>query len=145
MVATPADSEQAGTSPGTATEAALLGGAGWADLRSGARLSAKFANLVRRAAIRSSAACRLRRGRLFVERLQPTENDSIIDLGGGRGGHIAGIVPYRSNVTIGELDAEALRDAAATYGFRTLHLDGGEKFPVTDRQYDIVFCSSVIE
>src|SRR5579863_6917975 len=130
MIAVPAGSEQAGTSLGTAPEAALLGGAGWADARAGARVSAKFANLIRRAAIRSSATCRLRRGRLFVERLRPTEDDSIIDLGGGRGGHIAGIVPFRRNVTIGELDAAALRDAAETYGFRTLHLDGGEKFPV---------------
>ena len=145
MVAVPAGSEQAGTSPGTAPDAALLGSVGWADTRSGTKPSIKFANVVRRAAIRSSAACRRRRGQLFVERLRPTEDDGIIDLGGGRGGHIASIVPYRRNVTIGELDADALRAAAETYGFGTVHLDGGETFPVADGQYDIVFCSSVIE
>jgi SAM-dependent methyltransferase len=127
------------------SSSAMMGGAGWAKPRSGARSTAKLGNLVRRLAVRSSAACRLRRGQLFRDRLQPTENESILDLGGGRGGHIAEIVPYRQNVTIGDLDAQALRDAAASYGFGTLHLDGGETFPVTDGQYDVVFCSSVIE
>ncbi len=124
---------------------AMMGGAGWASPAQNKRLSAKLSNFVRRTAIRSSTACRLRRGRLFVERLCPTEADSILDLGGGSGGHIAEIVPYRANITIGELDAEALARAAQTYGFGTLQLDGGEKFPVADRQYDVVFCSSVIE
>jgi SAM-dependent methyltransferase len=126
-------------------EVALMGGAGWAAQRPGERGTARFANLIRRLAVRSSAACRLRRGQLFIERLQPTETDKILDLGGGRGGHIAEIVPFRRNVTIGELDAEALKKAAETHGFGTLHLDGGERFPVADGAYDVVFCSSVIE
>lgn len=128
-----------------AKSSAMMGGAGWATQRPDERLSARVSNFVRRIAVRSSAACRLRRGRLFMERLRPSEADSILDLGGGSGGHIAEIVPYRANVTIGELDAEALARAAATYGFAGLHLDGGEKFPVADGQYDVVFCSSVIE
>lgn len=124
---------------------AMMGGAGWADLTPGQRLSAKLGNLIRRMAVRSSAACRVRRGRLFTARLRPSAADSILDLGGGRGGHIAEILPYRANVTIGDLDAEALAAAAESYGFGTLHLDGGETFPVADGQYDVVFCSSVIE
>lgn len=124
---------------------AMMGGAGWADLRPDKRLSTRMTNAIRRMAVRSSAACRERRGRLFIARLRPTEADSILDLGGGGGGHIAEIVPYRGNVTIGELDAEALQRAAATYGFGTLQLDGGEILPVADGQYDVVFCSSVIE
>jgi SAM-dependent methyltransferase len=139
MVATLTDSGKAEKS------AAMLGGAGWANLAPDERLPAKFGNLIRRVAVRSSTACRLRRGRLFIERLRPAEADSILDLGGGRGGHIAEIVPYRANVTIGDLDADALAVAAETYGFGTLHLDGGETFPVADRHYDLVFCSSVIE
>jgi SAM-dependent methyltransferase len=123
----------------------MMGGAGWANLTPGKRPSAKLANLIRRIAVRSSTACRLRRGRLFTERLRPIEADSILDLGGGSGGHIAEIVPYRANVTIGDLDAEALVCAAETYGFAGLHLDGGETFPVADAQFDVVFCSSVIE
>jgi len=132
--------------PGSAGKSpAMMGGAGWANPAPSKRLSVKLGNAIRRVAVRSSTACRVRRGRLFIERLRPTEADSILDLGGGSGGHIAEIVPYRANVTIGELDAEALARAAATYGFGTLQLDGGETFPVADGQYDMVFCSSVIE
>jgi SAM-dependent methyltransferase len=132
-------------SRGMKSSTPVLDGAGWTRLEPGARGAAKLGQWLRRSAARSSAACRVRRGRLFVERLAPTEADRILDLGGGTGGHIAEIVPYRGNVTIGELDAEALRQAAETYGFSGLQLDGGETFPVADGQYDIVFCSSVIE
>jgi len=130
---------------GSVPEVAMLGSPGWASPTPSPRRSAKLGNLLRRLAVRSSAACRLRRGRLFREKLRPTAADSILDLGGGRGGHIAELVPYRDNVTIGDLDADALRDAARTYGFATLHLDGGETFSVGDGAFDVVFCSSVIE
>ena len=123
----------------------MLGGAGWTQLRPATRGAARLGNLLRRIAARSSTACRVRRGQLFLGRLRPTAEDRIIDLGGGSGGHIAQIVPFRANVTIGELDTAALRQAAETYGFGTLQLDGGERFPVADGAYDIVFCSSVIE
>jgi SAM-dependent methyltransferase len=132
-------------SEGAKLSPAMLGGAGWTQLEPGARGAARLSQWLRRLAARSSTACRVRRGRLFVERLRPTENDRILDLGGGSGGHIAELVPYRKNVTIGELDAEALRRAAETYGFGALQLDGGETFPVADGEYDVVFCSSVIE
>jgi len=145
MVAVPGGSPNQRLSAGGPPDAAMMGGAGWATLTPGARGPAKLGNLIRRLAVRSSTNCRLRRGRLFRERLQPTQADSILDLGGGRGGHIAEIVPYRDNVTIGDLDPEALRRAAQTYGFGTLLLDGGETFPVADGQFDVVFCSSVIE
>jgi SAM-dependent methyltransferase len=130
---------QAGNSP------AMLGSPGWATPGQSPRKSTKLANLIRRRAVRSSTACRLRRGRLFVDRLRPTAADSILDLGGGRGGHIAEIVPYRNNVTIADLDPEALRQAAEIYGFGTLQVDGSETFPIAEGQYDVVFCSSVIE
>jgi SAM-dependent methyltransferase len=141
--AVPTGSESTRFSPGPST--AMLGGAGWTQVEPGGRGAARLGRWLRRLAARSSAACRVRRARLFVERLQPTEDDRILDLGGGSGGHIAEIVPYRSNVTIGELDAEALRRAAQTYGFGGLHVDGGETFPAVDGEYDVVFCSSVIE
>jgi SAM-dependent methyltransferase len=143
MAALLTGSGNAEISPGDS--AAMLGGASWTQLAPGARGSAKLGQWLRRLAARSSTACRVRRGRMFAERLRPTEEDQILDLGGGSGGHIAELVPYRRNVTIGELDAEALRRAAETYGFSGLQLDGGETFPVADGEYDVVFCSSVIE
>jgi len=38
-----------------------------------------------------------------------------------------------------------LKGAVETYGFATIRLDGSARFPIADRAYDIVFCSSVIE
>jgi hypothetical protein len=89
-------------------ESVMLGSPRWATLAPSTRFLAKLGNFVRRAAIRSSATCRVRRGRLFVQRLQPAATDKILDLGGGRGGYIAGIVPYRSNVTIADADPAML-------------------------------------
>jgi SAM-dependent methyltransferase len=126
-------------------ESVMLGSPRWATLAPSTRFLAKLGNFVRRAAIRSSATCRVRRGRLFVQRLQPAATDKILDLGGGRGGYIAGIVPYRSNVTIADADPAMLKDATEVFGFETVRLDGSAKFPIPDGRYDIVFCSSVIE
>jgi hypothetical protein len=145
MTAVLTQTEQKGLPDGQGSDFALVGGAGWTRPSHSAGVTARLANLIRRAAVRSSAACRARRARLFVERLQPTADDRILDLGGGRGGHIAEVVPHRRNVTIADLDADALRAAAQTYGFGTLHLDGSAIFPVADGAYDVVFCSSVIE
>jgi hypothetical protein len=124
---------------------AMLGSPRWAASAESSRLSTRLGNLLRRAAVRSSARARSRRGRLFLERLQPSAADKILDLGGGRGGHIAGILPFRTNVTIADVDPTMLKTAADTYGFATVYLDGSARLPIADRQYDVVFCSSVIE
>jgi hypothetical protein len=124
---------------------AMLGSPRWAASAESSRLSTRLGNLLRRAAVRSSARARSRRGRLFLERLQPSAADKILDLGGGRGGHIAGILPFRTNVTIADVDPTMLKTAADTYGFATVCLDGSARLPIADRQYDVVFCSSVIE
>jgi hypothetical protein len=130
---------------GNTLELAMVGSPGWARQTQGSSKSAKLANFVRRTAVRLSTNCRLRRGRLFLERLRPSAVDKILDLGGGRGGYMAQTLPFRGNITIADLDEENLKIAAETYGFDTLCLDGGETFPVPDGQYDVVFCSSVIE
>jgi hypothetical protein len=135
----------AARAPAELPEVPLLGGVRWAVPTQGSRGLGRLLNAIRRIAVRSSADCRSRRGRLFVERLQPTAKDQILDLGGGRGGYMGEILPYRDNVTIADLDSELLKTAAEKYGFATLHLDGSETFPVADRAYDVVFCSSVIE
>jgi hypothetical protein len=124
---------------------AVLGSPRWAVATPEPGLLRRLGNLIRRVAVRSSARCRIRRGRLFVERLQPSAADKILDLGGGRGGYMAEIVPYRDNVTIADVDPAMLEAAARTYGFDTVRLDGSAKFPLPDRHYDLVFSSSVIE
>lgn len=127
------------------TQAAMLGSPGWTQLTTNPQKSARLVNFIRRAAVNLSVNCRLRRGQLFLERLQPTANDRILDLGGGRGGYMAQTLPFRSNVTIADLDPGNLKVASENYGFDTLCLDGSAKFAVPDAAYDVVFCSSVIE
>lgn len=128
-----------------APDLAMIGSPSWAKVTPNSGLATRLGNLFRRAAIRSSTACRDRRARLFLNQLQPSATDEIIDLGGGKGGYLAGILPYRGNVTIADVDPAVLKLAADTYGFKTLCLDGSARFAIADRQYDVVFCSSVIE
>ncbi|HWB49564.1 MAG TPA: class I SAM-dependent methyltransferase [Stellaceae bacterium] len=123
----------------------MLGSPGWTAQTASPRGWARLTNAIRRAAVKLSVDCRQRRGQLFIERLHPAADDQILDLGGGRGGYMAQTLPFRGNVTIADLDAGNLRTAAQNYGFKTLQLDGSEKFPVADGRYDVVFCSSVIE
>lgn len=85
------------------------------------------------------------RGELFRRMLMPSENDRILDLGSEEGDHIAAIIPFRRNVTIADIDPEALRRGAARFGFQTAVLDQSGRLPFDDDHFDIVFCSSVIE
>lgn len=85
------------------------------------------------------------RGEMFRKLLGPTEHDAILDLGSEEGDHIAAVIPFRANVTIADIDAEALDRGRARHGFRTALLDESDRLPFADGQFDIVFCSSVIE
>jgi SAM-dependent methyltransferase len=85
------------------------------------------------------------RGELFLKLLAPTAQDSILDLGSEDGDHIAAIVPFRENVTIADIDATVLERGHARHGFRTALLDESGRLPFGDGEFDIVFCSSVIE
>jgi hypothetical protein len=136
---------ETGVSTSKTADLAMLGSPSWAKVTPSTRLATRLGNLFRRAAVRSSTACRDRRARLFIERLQPSATDEIIDLGGGKGGYLAGILPYRGNVTIADVDPAVLNVASETYGFNTVCLDGADTFPIADGEYDVVFCSSVIE
>jgi hypothetical protein len=91
-----------------------------------------------------SARARDRRAGLFTARLRPRPGDRILDLGGGDGSHIAGIIPFTAGVTIADV-VPALLDRAADRGYSTSLLNPGDPLPFPDRHFDIVFCSSVIE
>ena len=100
---------------------------------------------LKQAILRQSQKARARRGELFRKLLQPTENDKILDLGGGDGSHIASILPFRQNVTIADIDTKALKQAKERFGFQTVRIPESGQLPFPDQYFDIVFCSSVIE
>nr|WKN34694.1 class I SAM-dependent methyltransferase [Tunicatimonas sp. TK19036] len=91
-----------------------------------------------------SKNARANRGKLFNKLIKPSLEDNILDLGGGDGGHIATVIPYRENVTIADISTKMLNKAKNKYGFNTYQLDESGKlsFPA---KYDVIFCSSVIE
>lgn len=88
--------------------------------------------------------CRRKRGELFKQYLKPKEGDSILDLGGGTGSHISGLLPFKSNIYIADIDEEKLKQSAEN-GFTPVLLDEDGTIPYPDRYFDIIFCSSVIE
>src|ERR1700689_504678 len=100
-----------GSSTTNTPDLARIGSPSWAKVAPSPRLATRLGNLLRRIAVRSSQNCRVKRAQLFIGRLQPAAADKIIDLGGGKGGYLAGILPYRSNVTIADVDPAMLRTA----------------------------------
>jgi SAM-dependent methyltransferase len=92
-----------------------------------------------------SQRSRAKRAVLFHRYLHPTQQDKILDLGSEDGRYIAGIIPFRENVFIADIDQEMLSRGRARYGFETVLLDESGMLPFEDNYFDIVHCSSVIE
>jgi SAM-dependent methyltransferase len=92
-----------------------------------------------------SRRARKRRAAIFHRLFPDAMRQSILDLGGGDGKHIAAVVPGHGNVTIAEIDRKKLVDAECRFGHRTRLLSESPTLPFADGEFDIVFCSSVIE
>jgi len=88
--------------------------------------------------------CRRKRGELFKQYLKPEEGDKILDLGGGTGSYISGLLLFKSNIYIADIDEDDLKQSAEK-GFTPIRLDDNGVLPYSDHYFDIVFCSSVIE
>lgn len=101
--------------------------------------------MLRRIAARYSRRARQRRAAIFRERLRPSPDDRILDLGSEDGTHIAEVVPFRDNVWIADISAEALARGERRYGFNAVRLDEAGRLPFADGAFDVIFCSSVIE
>jgi SAM-dependent methyltransferase len=92
-----------------------------------------------------SRQARERRAAIFRRLFPDAMNRSILDLGGGDGTHIASVVPGHTNVTIAEIDRRKLAYAEAKFGHKGRVLSESPQLPFEDGEFDIVFCSSVIE
>lgn len=92
-----------------------------------------------------SRHARRRRAAVFRRLFPDAMNQSILDLGGGDGTHIASVVPGHENVTIAEIDREKLAHAESKFGHKGRVLAQSPRLPFEDGEFDIVFCSSVIE
>lgn len=90
---------------------------------------------------------RKKRAALFREKLQPKTRDKIIDLGGGNGKHIHGILGNQDfeNVIIADISNNDLAYAKENFGYKTYQLTEEGTLPFSDEEFDIIFCNSVIE
>jgi hypothetical protein len=73
----------------------------------------------------------------------------VLDLGGGDGTHIHALLegsPVEStNTYVADIDADAISDGAARHGFTPVVIPETGRLPFSERFFDIVFCSSVLE
>lgn len=101
---------------------------------------------VHAAAASYGARSRRRRADRLLELLQPRPTDRILDLGGADGTHFAQNFPELRNVVVADVIPERLELAHRRYGYGTVLLaDAAVELPFDDDEFDIVFCSSVIE
>ena len=85
------------------------------------------------------------RGQMFREAFNIGPETKILDLGGGTGGHMASILEGPADVTVADISESDLAQARER-GYATVQLSGDEDaMPFEDDQFDVVFCSSVIE
>lgn len=96
-----------------------------------------------------SGSAREKRAKIFRESFIITRETKILDLGSENGANIFKILEGANadpkNVFIADIDAKAIEEGIANYGFNGVLINESEKLPFSDKFFDIVFCSSVIE
>jgi len=92
---------------------------------------------------------RQHRAKIFRENFDLTAETRILDLGGWNGTYMHAILENSPvlpvNVYVADIDERAVNEAATRYGFTPIVMLEAGKLPFTDKFFDIVFCSSVIE
>lgn len=94
-----------------------------------------------------SEKSRKRRARIFLDKLSPRKEATVVDLGGGNGKYINAIVKDQPHfdITIADILKNDLEYAEKTFGYKTTVLNESKHLPFEDNTFDIVFCNSVIE
>lgn len=103
-----------------------------------------WGSMIERGFQKYSARARQRRAEMFRNAIPITAGAKILDLGGGAGTHIASILPMHANITVADVSEDDLKVARAR-GYKTVRLSDAGVLPFADQEFDVVFCSSVIE
>lgn len=93
----------------------------------------------------SSAKARAKRGVLLHRALSPRAEWQVLDLGSSDGQYLHSIMPNCKKVCLADVDVEAASAGARAYGYDFVPLVGDGRLPFFDGQFDLVFCSSVLE
>jgi SAM-dependent methyltransferase len=92
---------------------------------------------------------RMQRKQVFLNAFELDSKTKILDLGSEDGSHINKIIQGTEvspiNVFLADIDQDLLNSGRAKYGFNTILIPKDGKLPISDKVFDIVFCSSVIE
>lgn len=92
---------------------------------------------------------RQRRAKMFLDNFVLTPETRILDLGGWNGSHINAILDNSpvlpSNVYVADIDKRAVNEAKERFGFVPVAIPEIGQLPFSNKFFDIVFCSSVIE
>lgn len=95
---------------------------------------------------RLTAGQKRRRVELFVNMLDLTSADRILDLGSEDGAYLATYYPYPENIVLADIVEAPMRRGVARFGLNGyLKLDVDGPIPVEDRRFDAVWCNSCIE
>lgn len=87
-----------------------------------------------------------KRVELFVEALGLGPGDSVLDLGSEDGSYLATYYPHPENIVLADVQEEPMARGVAEYGLNGyILLDPEGPLPIADRQFDAVWCNSVIE
>jgi SAM-dependent methyltransferase len=83
----------------------------------------------------------------FINKMNLSQNDTILDLGGGDGSYMdkfsSSLKPYK--ILVSDIDPKALKKAREK-GYETLIIDAScNQLPYEDQQINCIFCNSVIE
>lgn len=87
---------------------------------------------------------------IFMRNMQPGCDDSILDLGAtpdtvlSDSNFFEKLYPYKENITVASI--EDCSSLVETFGLKAFVFNKpGERLPFADRQFDILFCSAVLE
>lgn len=84
---------------------------------------------------------------VFMKLLKPDRENKIMDLGGGNGYLVTKItqdVPL-CNITSADISQKSLDDIKSRYNYSTVLIPESGGLPFKDKEFDIIFCNSVIE
>jgi hypothetical protein len=111
-----------------------------------ALIPGRAASWVRAIEARYSTRARARRAALLTKHIKLRPDDIVLDLGGGAGDHFHSVFPDHKRVVVADILEDHLNLARQRYGYDTMQLrDEDVTLPFSDKQFDVVFCSSVIQ
>ena len=105
----------------------------------------KYFRMIKNLMERYRAQSREKKYKLFLEKIQPKDNDTILDIGGGNGLFLEQKYQHKSNIICLDLELEPLLVTKEKYPEIQCILADATALPIKDSSVPIVFSNAVIE